>query len=146
MSILKWSVAALITIINISVYCLWVPARLQINDRFIYLNAIWDRIEKVIYALFDGGLNFWFLYLVKKTFIANGMTKYRALYRFNAVAVVCSLSMDVSCYPNARFIERPQSDDSFFQDYDNWSHEPQEQLCVSLSPQTRMYLTQEPAC
>jgi len=92
----KWSVAALITAINIAVYCLWVPARLQINERFIYLNNIWDRVEKVIYAICDGGLNFWFLYQVRKTFLLNGMTKYKPLFRFNAYAVVVSLSMDVS--------------------------------------------------
>ena len=93
---IKWGVAALITAINVSVYCIWVPARLQISERFIYINEIWDRVEKVIYAICDGGLNAYFLYLVKTTYIANGMTKYKSLFAFNACAVVCSLSMDVS--------------------------------------------------
>lgn len=30
---MKWGVAALITAVNISVYCIWIPARLQISDK-----------------------------------------------------------------------------------------------------------------
>ena len=93
---IKWGVAALVTSINISVYCIWIPARLQISEQYIYINDIWDRVEKVIYAICDGGLNAYFLYLVKTTLISNGMTKYKPLFTFNACAVVCSLSMDVS--------------------------------------------------
>jgi hypothetical protein len=93
---IKWGVAALITAINIAVYCIWIPARLQISERFVYINDIWDRAEKVIYAICDGGLNFYFLYLVKKTLLSQGMLKYKPLFDFNACAVVCSLSMDVS--------------------------------------------------
>lgn len=96
---IKWSVAAIITAINISVYCIWIPARLQINERFIYLNEIWDRVEKVIYALCDGCLNAYFLYLVNKKLISQGMVKYKPLFKFNACAVVCSLSMDVRNTP-----------------------------------------------
>lgn len=93
---LKWSMAGFITLVNISVYSFWVPARLQINERYIYLNDVWDRVEKVIYAVCDGGLNFWFLHHVRRNFILNGMTKYKPLFKFNAYAVIISLSMDVS--------------------------------------------------
>lgn len=92
---LKWGVAALITAINISVYNIWIPARLQINDHYIHINEWWDRIEKGIYLLADGCLNAYFLYLVKKRLLSTGMTKYLPLFRFNAAIVVVSLSMDV---------------------------------------------------
>lgn len=42
---LKGGVAVLITSINIAVYCIWIPARLQINDTYIHVNEIWDRTE-----------------------------------------------------------------------------------------------------
>lgn len=93
---LKWGVAALITAVNVSVYCIWIPARLQVNEHFIYINGIWDRVEKVIYAICDGCLNAYFLYLVNNKLLSQGMMKYKSLFNFNACAVFCSLSMDVS--------------------------------------------------
>ncbi|CAG9950080.1 unnamed protein product [Clonostachys rosea f. rosea IK726] len=48
---LKWIVFAIILAVNISVFIIWMPARLQINDTWIHLNLIWDRCEKVIFAL-----------------------------------------------------------------------------------------------
>lgn len=32
---MKWGVAALITAVNISVYCIWIPARLQISEKCV---------------------------------------------------------------------------------------------------------------
>lgn len=124
---LKWSMAGFITLVNISVYCFWVPARLQINERYIHLNDIWDRAEKVIYAVCDGGLNFWFLHHVRKNFILNGMTKYKPLFKFNAYAVVISLSMDVSLALDRASAKRLL----ILIDYVDWNHEPEEQLHVS---------------
>ncbi|KAF5255374.1 hypothetical protein FOXYS1_14220, partial [Fusarium oxysporum] len=40
---LKWIVFAIILAVNISVFIIWMPARLQINDQWIWLNNIWDR-------------------------------------------------------------------------------------------------------
>lgn len=93
---IKWGVAALITAINISVYCIWVPARLQINDEYIHINEVWDRCEKGIYLIVDGFLNWYFLRLVKTKLISAGITKYQRLYNFNAAIVGVSLLMDVS--------------------------------------------------
>ncbi|KAF5715458.1 hypothetical protein FMUND_6837 [Fusarium mundagurra] len=39
---LKWIVFAIILAVNISVFVIWMPARLQINDQWIWLNNIWD--------------------------------------------------------------------------------------------------------
>ncbi|KAJ4309601.1 hypothetical protein N0V84_011414 [Fusarium piperis] len=92
---LKWLVFGIILAVNISVFIIWMPARLQINDTWIYLNEIWDRCEKVIFALVDGLLNGYFIYLVRSRLIENGLTKYTPLYRVNLVLIFLSLSLDV---------------------------------------------------
>jgi hypothetical protein len=97
---LKWTVAAILGLINISVFIIWIPARLQISATFIYINDIWDRVEKVIFALIDGALNVYFIYLVRTKLIANGLTKYMPLFWFNIMMVFISLSLDVSKYPS----------------------------------------------
>lgn len=93
---LKWIVFAIILAVNISVFIIWMPARLQINDQWIWLNNIWDRCEKVIFALVDGALNAYFIYLVRSRLIENGLTKYIPLYRMNLFLIFVSLSLDVS--------------------------------------------------
>ncbi|CAF3451339.1 unnamed protein product [Fusarium graminearum] len=78
-----------------SVFVIWMPARLQINDRWIRLNSIWDRCEKVIFAVVDGVLNGYFIYLVRSRLVENGLTKYIPLYRMNLGLIVLSLSLDI---------------------------------------------------
>jgi len=92
---IKWGVALIMTLVNISVFVVWIPARLQISEGFIRINRIWDPIEKVIYLLVDGCLNAYFLYLVHSELVSAGLTKYRSLFKFNAVIVLISLSMDI---------------------------------------------------
>lgn len=93
---LKWIVAAVLGAINISVFCIWIPARLQISEKIIFVNEIWDRIEKVIFLLVDSGLSLYFIYLVRAKLLANGLTKYMVLFKFTLVMVAFSLSLDVS--------------------------------------------------
>ncbi|KAH7130894.1 hypothetical protein EDB81DRAFT_660506 [Dactylonectria macrodidyma] len=92
---LKVGVAILITAVNISVYNIWIPARLQISEKYIWINEWWDRIEKGIYLLVDGALNFYFIRIVQQNLVANGLTKYRSLVKFNMCIIGFSLSMDV---------------------------------------------------
>lgn len=92
---LKWAVGIAIGIINISVFCIWIPARLQISKTYIRANHIWDRAEKCIFLLVDGFLNIYFMYLIKTKLVANGLVKYKLVYRFNLVMVILSLSLDV---------------------------------------------------
>ncbi|KAI9738839.1 MAG: hypothetical protein M1834_008346 [Cirrosporium novae-zelandiae] len=92
---IKFSIAAIITAINISVYCIWIPARLQISEKYITLNNIWDRCEKVIYLIVDAALNFYFIYIVKEKLVAQGLSKYKPLVRFNILIIGFSLGMDV---------------------------------------------------
>ena len=93
---LKLAVALLLGMVNISVFIVWMPARLQISQAWINFNEIWDRVEKGIFALMDLGLNLYFIHLVRSELIAHGLTKYKALYKFNLVMIFCSLSLDVS--------------------------------------------------
>ncbi|RBA09748.1 hypothetical protein FPRO05_05684 [Fusarium proliferatum] len=92
---LKWIVFALILVVNISVFILWTPAHLQINDQWIWLSNIWDRCEKIIFALVDGALNAYFIYLVRSRLIENGFAKYIPLCRMNLFLIIVSLSLDV---------------------------------------------------
>ncbi|CAM1502595.1 Fc.00g073710.m01.CDS01 [Cosmosporella sp. VM-42] len=92
---LKWVVFLIILVINISVFIIWIPARLQINQTWININNIWDRCEKVIFCLVDIGLNIYFLRLTRNRLINNGLTKYVPLYKANLVLVCISMSLDV---------------------------------------------------
>lgn len=119
---IKIGVAVFITAINVSVYniCsypkssrvphirghepqpetaltdinLGIPARLQISERYIYINSIWDRCEKVIFLIIDALLNWYFIHTVRKNLVQRGLTKYDALVRFNVSIVGISLAMD----------------------------------------------------
>jgi hypothetical protein len=93
---LKWGIFSILALINISVFCIWIPARLQISQTYIDINDVWDRIEKGIFAVVDLALNLYFVYLVRSSLIAYGLNKYVVLYRFNLIMVVISISMDVS--------------------------------------------------
>ncbi|KAJ4078995.1 hypothetical protein BFJ63_vAg18291 [Fusarium oxysporum f. sp. narcissi] len=92
---LKVGVAVLITAVNISVYNIWIPARLQISERYIWINEWWDRVEKAIYLIVDGALNYYFIRIVQRNLVMRGLTKYRSLVKFNMCIVGFSLSMDV---------------------------------------------------
>ncbi|KAJ6443667.1 Sterol 3-beta-glucosyltransferase [Purpureocillium lavendulum] len=92
---IKWIVAVILGLVNISVFCIWIPARLQISETYIHVNEIWDRIEKGIFLLVDASLNFYFIYLVRTRLIANGLQKYTPLFRFNMFMVAVSMSLDV---------------------------------------------------
>lgn len=63
--------------------------------RFIFVNNIWDRIEKGIYLAIDAALNWYFLRVVKANLINNGLQKYGKLLRFNQRIIALSLLMDV---------------------------------------------------
>lgn len=87
--------AVFVTAINISVFNIWIPARLQTSHQYHVINEYWDRIEKFLYLIVDAALNWYFLKTVKANLISNGLTKYNRLVRFNQRIVVVSLLMDV---------------------------------------------------
>ncbi|KAM0240254.1 hypothetical protein ACHAPO_002150 [Fusarium lateritium] len=92
---LKWLCFLILLAINISVFCIWVPARLQISERYIHLNEVWDRCEKVIFAIMDAILNFYFIYIVKQRLVANGLQKYTRLYQMNMFLCGISIALDI---------------------------------------------------
>ncbi|KAF5026922.1 hypothetical protein F66182_952 [Fusarium sp. NRRL 66182] len=92
---LKWLCFLILLAVNISVFCIWVPARLQINETYIHLNEIWDRCEKVIFAIMDAILNMYFIYVVKQRLVANGLHKYTRLYQMNIFLCGISIALDV---------------------------------------------------
>ncbi|CAF3455255.1 unnamed protein product [Fusarium graminearum] len=92
---LKLSTFLVLFAINISVFCIWIPARLQISQQYIRVNDVWDRIEKGIFLIVDAGLNFYFIHLVRSRLVANGLTKYTRLYRVNLAMIGISMTMDV---------------------------------------------------
>ena len=93
---LKWGAFVILTFINITVGIVWIPNRLQISETWIRIDAIWDRIEKVIFLLVDASLNIYFIYLVRTRLISNGLTKYNTLFAVNIAMVIISISLDVS--------------------------------------------------
>jgi hypothetical protein len=99
---LKVGLLIAIGLINISVFCIWVPARLQISPTFIRLNDIWDRLEKAIFSVIDLTLNTYFMWLVKSKLVASGLTQYNVLYKYNLIIVCISISLDVSL-PNTHY-------------------------------------------
>lgn len=48
----------------------------------------------MIFLLVDGGLNVYFIVLVKRKLLQSGVTKYYPLFWFNIAMVVVSLSLD----------------------------------------------------
>lgn len=93
---MHWIFGAILAVINISVFCVWIPARLQISPTHVFVNDIWDRVEKVIFCIIDAGCNLYFIYLIRSRLIANGMTKYNIIYRINLGLIAVSISLDVS--------------------------------------------------
>jgi hypothetical protein len=92
---LKIGVAVFVGLINISGFCIWIPARLQISPIFKDINIKWDRSEKAAFLLIDGLRNFYFIHLVRTRLIANGLTKYNRLFHFNIIMAVFSVFLDV---------------------------------------------------
>ncbi|KAK4176961.1 hypothetical protein QBC36DRAFT_387063 [Triangularia setosa] len=92
---LKLSVGLAVGLINVSVYCIWLPARLQISETFIRVNNIWDRVEKALFLVIDCCLNVYFMWMVRTKLIANGLKKYELVYRFNLTMMFVSLSLDI---------------------------------------------------
>ncbi|KAF8600126.1 hypothetical protein BDV93DRAFT_448286 [Ceratobasidium sp. AG-I] len=92
---LKFVIAAWITAINISVYCIWIPAKLQISEKYHIINLYWDRTEKCLYLVTDAILNYMFVRIIRKRLVAMGLKKYDKLVRFNEKIIIVSLAMDV---------------------------------------------------
>ena len=63
--------------------------------RYIHINDVWDRCEKVIYLVVDAILNWYFINTVKQRLVKQGSAKYNRLVKFNVRIIFLSLTMDV---------------------------------------------------
>lgn len=93
---LKWGVFFVILALTVSVVIIWIPASLQISGAWHELNAVWDRAKQAVLMIMDVGLNGYFLHCVRNRLIANGLTKYRSLFRLNILMVFIVIALDVS--------------------------------------------------
>ncbi|EMD93177.1 hypothetical protein COCC4DRAFT_151123 [Bipolaris maydis ATCC 48331] len=92
--LLKWGLFIIIGLVNISVGCIWIPSQMKVSPTIIAINHVWEPVEKSFFLVVDLALNVYFLYLVRYRLIANGLTKYMRLFRFNTAIVGVSTSMD----------------------------------------------------
>ncbi|KAL4794313.1 hypothetical protein BDV19DRAFT_390373 [Aspergillus venezuelensis] len=92
---LRWTLFIAIGAINIAVAFIWIPAHLSSATPLQKIvNVIFEHVEKSFFLLVDLGLNLYFLYLVRYRLIADGLSKYWTLYRFNVGFVGISTVMD----------------------------------------------------
>ncbi|KAF5244805.1 hypothetical protein FANTH_7629 [Fusarium anthophilum] len=94
---LKWGTAITITLINIAVFVIWIPAHTvpPASQTFVRINEVWDRVSKVLILLVDAGLNWYFLRTVKKRLVEqHRLKKYEPLVGFNAKLMIISILMD----------------------------------------------------
>ncbi|KAF4981687.1 hypothetical protein FZEAL_2574 [Fusarium zealandicum] len=94
---LKWGTALIITLINIAVFCIWIPSHTvpPAGELIVRINEYWDRMSKVLILLVDAGLNWYFLRTVKKRLIEqHRLKKYEPLVGFNAKLMIVSIAMD----------------------------------------------------
>ncbi|KAF2472758.1 uncharacterized protein BDR25DRAFT_324091 [Lindgomyces ingoldianus] len=100
---IKWGTVAIISAINIAVFCIWIPSHLNppvsqlvINQvSYVDINKYWDRASKIIIMVVDGLLNYYFLRTVKIRLVKqHGLVKYKPLVGFNAKLMVVSIAMD----------------------------------------------------
>ena len=76
-------------------FIVWIPARLQIHETWMRINNIWDHVEKCLSLLIDLAPDAYFMWLAKAKLLANGLTRYRRVYRFNLAMVCISIATDV---------------------------------------------------
>ncbi|RYO85373.1 hypothetical protein DL766_000446 [Monosporascus sp. MC13-8B] len=93
---LKWAVFSILLCLSTSVTIIWIPASLQISQTWHDANAVWDRAKQAVLMIMDVCLNGYFLYCVRNRLIANGLRKYRSLFRFNTCMVFVIVALDVT--------------------------------------------------
>lgn len=93
--LIKWGLFVFIALVNISVYCIWIPGLMQVSPAWVRLNFIYERVEKTIFLMVDLVLNIYFLHLVRSDLISKGLKKYWPLFKFTVGMVFVSTSMDI---------------------------------------------------
>ncbi|OAQ57951.1 hypothetical protein VFPPC_11842 [Pochonia chlamydosporia 170] len=92
---LKLGFAAAIGVINTIVGVTWLrgctPGASAAAVELIYII---EYVDKGFFLLIDLGLNAFFLYLVHSRLIAEGLSKYQPLFKFNTCLAIASSAMD----------------------------------------------------
>lgn len=96
-TIIRWSVGSVLGLINISVFFIWITARLQISPTCVHMNDILDLTEKGLVSIIDSGLNAYFIYLLRSRLLASskGLNKYTGRFYFNCFTIAISVGLDV---------------------------------------------------
>ncbi|KAI1764639.1 hypothetical protein GGR53DRAFT_530299 [Hypoxylon sp. FL1150] len=95
---LKYGTAIFITMINIAVFCIFIPSHLDppVSQLYVTINKYWDRTSKCLICAVDAGLNYYFSRTVRKRLVEqHGLVKYKPLAKFNDMLMVISILMDV---------------------------------------------------
>ncbi|KAI0155218.1 hypothetical protein GGR57DRAFT_511669 [Xylariaceae sp. FL1272] len=94
---LKWAVFFFISLVNLMVFCVFIPAHLDPPVEALFqANKYTDPASKIIICLVDAALNWYFLRTVNKRLVKeHGLVKYRPLVSFNAKLMLVSIAMDV---------------------------------------------------
>ncbi|THX10446.1 hypothetical protein D6D13_05439 [Aureobasidium pullulans] len=95
---LKWATAIFISLVNIFVMCIWIPAHMTKPPSQVYvdINKYWDRVSKVIICLVDAGLNWYFIHVVDARLVKHhGLRKYKPLIGYYTRLGILSICMDV---------------------------------------------------
>ncbi|KAG7448431.1 uncharacterized protein BT62DRAFT_1003147 [Guyanagaster necrorhizus] len=94
-NVLRAAVGTVLLLITVSSACIWIPAQLQINAKYIRVNSWWDRVEKSLYFCLDLALNVIFVRTVKRRLVDRGLRKYDHILLFNIRIISVSIAMDV---------------------------------------------------
>ncbi|KAI5198976.1 hypothetical protein AUEXF2481DRAFT_3335 [Aureobasidium subglaciale EXF-2481] len=95
---LKWTTAVVISVINIMVMCIWIPAHMTEppSQTYVQINKYWDRVSKILICLVDAGLNWYFIHTVNARLIKqHGLRKYKPLIGYYTRLGILSICMDV---------------------------------------------------
>ncbi|KAG9963036.1 hypothetical protein KCU61_g4287, partial [Aureobasidium melanogenum] len=95
---LKWATAIFISIVNICVMCIWIPAHMAKppSQTYVEINKYWDRVSKILICLVDAGLNWYFIHVVDARLVKqHGLRKYKPLIGYYTRLGILSICMDV---------------------------------------------------
>ena len=92
--LLKLVLFVVIAIIQVAVFCIWIPGLMEVSPTYVNLNHVFERVEKSFFLVVDLALNLYFLRLVRSNLILKGLKKYWPLFNFNIGAVTLSTCMD----------------------------------------------------
>ncbi|KAB8213090.1 hypothetical protein BDV33DRAFT_210541 [Aspergillus novoparasiticus] len=100
--IVRWSVAVFLTLINIVVFCIWVPAHLDPppSKQYVIANRYWDRTSKNLILLVDAALNIWFVLVLQHRLILLisliSLQNQLVYVQFHPVVYVAKLNIELA--------------------------------------------------